>query len=61
MNDKQKQRKERKRKEKVKAKLLRRRTLMREGRKLEKELWKLKKEQEPKLTPLRKNTNDNQS
>ena len=59
MSKKQQQRKEKKRKERVKAKLLRRRTAMREQRKLEKELNSIKRLQEEKLTPIRKNTDDN--
>ena len=58
MSKKQQERKEQNRKKRVKAKLLKRRTLMREQRKLENELEKLKKMQEPKLTPIRKETND---
>lgn len=59
MSKKQQQRKEKKRKERVKAKLLRRRTAMREHRKLEKELDKLRRSQEEKITPIRKNSDDN--
>lgn len=57
---KQKERKARKRKEEVKSKLLRRRKLIRESKKLENELWKLKKSQEEKLIPFRKEKDDTQ-
>lgn len=59
MSKKQQERKEKNRAKKVKAKLLRRRMNMREQRKLEKELDKLRKSQEEKLVPIRKNTDDN--
>lgn len=59
MSKKQQERKEKKRKERVKAKLLRRRMNMREQRKLEKELDKLRKSQEEKIVPIRKKSNDN--
>lgn len=59
MSKKQKERKEQNRKKKVKAKLLRRRTAMREHRKLERELEKIKISQSEKLIPIRKVTDDN--
>lgn len=58
MSKKQQERKEKKRKQRVKAKLLKRRMMMREQRKLEKELDKIKKSQEEKITPIRKESND---
>lgn len=59
MSKKQQERKERNRAKKVKAKLLKRRTNIREQRKLEKELDKLRRSQEEKLIPIRKITDDN--
>jgi hypothetical protein len=61
MSEKHKKRKEKRRKENIKRKLLHNRLLAREERKLEKELWKLKRSQEEKLVPIRKEKNDNQS
>lgn len=55
---KQKERKIQKRKKKVKEKLLRRKTAMRAYRKLDKELEYLKKLQEEKIEPIRKQSND---
>lgn len=55
---KQKERKIQKRKKKVKEKLLRRKTAMRTYRKLDKELEYLKKLQEEKIEPIRKQSND---
>lgn len=52
---KQQERKKQDRKKRVKEKLLRRRTAMREHRKLEKELEDIKRLQEEKLEPFRKN------
>lgn len=59
MSEKHKKRKEKRRKENIKAKLLKKRLLMRQERKLENELFKLKKELEPKQVPIRKDKNDN--
>ena len=59
MSEKHKKRKEKARKANIKAKLLRRRLLGRQTKKLENELFKLKKEIEPKIEPIRKNKNDN--
>jgi hypothetical protein len=61
MSEKHKQRKAKRRKENIKRKLLKQRMLMREERKLENEIWKLKKSLEPKLEPIRKVKNDPQS
>jgi predicted nucleic acid-binding Zn-ribbon protein len=55
---KQKERKIQKRKKKVKEKLLRRKTAMRAYRKLDRELEYLKKLQEEKIEPIRKQIND---
>jgi hypothetical protein len=52
---KQKERKVQYRKKRVKEKLLRRKTTMRTHRKLEKELEDIKRLQEEKLEPFRKN------
>lgn len=52
---KQKERKVQYRKKRVKEKLLRRKTAMRTHRKLEKELEDIKRLQEEKLEPFRKN------
>jgi len=51
---KQKERKEQNRKKRVKEKILRRRTAMRTHRKLEKELEDIKRLQEEKIEPFRK-------
>jgi hypothetical protein len=51
---KQKERKEQNRKKRVKEKILRRRTAMRAHRKLEKELEDIKRLQEEKIEPFRK-------
>jgi hypothetical protein len=59
MSEKHKKRKAKKRQKNIQKKLLRDRLLGRQERKLEKELWKLKKDTEPKLVPIRKVKNDN--
>lgn len=61
MSEKHKQRKAKLRKERIRKRSLKRQMLARQERKLENELWKIKKEQEPKLVPIRKNRDDNQS
>lgn len=58
MNKKQKERKEQKRKERAKKRVLARRKFLRTTRKLDEELEQLKKLQEPKIDPIRKDPND---
>ena len=58
MNKKQKERKDQKRKERAKKRVLARRKILRTTRKLEKELEDIKKLQEPKIDPIRKDSND---
>lgn len=61
MSEKHKKRKAKRRKQNIKRKLLNNRLLSQQERKLERELWKLKRSQEEKLVPIRKEKNDNQS
>jgi hypothetical protein len=58
MNNKQKQRKDQKRKERAKKRVLARRNFLRTTRKLEEELEQIKKMQEEKIEPIRKQSND---
>lgn len=60
MNKKQKERKDQKRKERAKKRVLARRKFLRTTRKLEEELEQLKKLQEPKIDPIRKESDDTQ-
>lgn len=60
MNKKQKERKDQKRKERAKKRVLARRNFLRNTRKVEAELEEIKKLQEPKIDPIRKDTDDNQ-
>jgi|LauGreDrversion4_2_1035121.scaffolds.fasta_scaffold1785921_1 hypothetical protein len=61
MSEKHKKRKAKARKASIKSKLLKKRLFNRKLKKLEQELFNLKKEVEPKLEPIRKNKDDNQS
>lgn len=59
MSEKHKKRKAKRRAKNIQRKLLKDRLLGRQEKKLEKELWKLKKDSEEKLVPIRKIKNDN--
>ena len=58
MNNKQKQSKDQKRKERAKKRVIARRNFLRKSRKLEEELEQIKKMQEEKIEPIRKEPND---
>lgn len=60
MNKKQKERKDQKRKERAKKRVLARRNFLRNTKKTEAELEKIKKLQEPKIDPIRKESDDTQ-
>ena len=58
MNNRQKQRKDQKRKERAKKRVLARRNFLIATRKLDEELEQIKKMQEEKIEPIRKQSND---
>jgi hypothetical protein len=58
MNNRQKQRKDQKRKKRAKKRVLARRNFLRATRKLDEELEQIKKMQEEKIEPIRKQSND---
>lgn len=60
MSEKHKKRKAKIRKAEVKSKILRKKLFNRDLKKLEKELFKLKKEVEPKTEPIRNTKDDTQ-
>ena len=58
MNNRQKQRKDQKRKKRAKKRVLARRNFLRATRKLDEELEQIKKMQEEKIEPIKKQSND---